>query len=56
MCLIIWRRFLLEQVSNYFTMKITQLSDPGVSEILQSIQLGCVDFPKEQLKVKLALI
>lgn len=32
-------------------MKIAQLNDPGVSEILQCIQLGCVDFPKEQLKV-----
>jgi len=41
----------LDLVSNYFTNKIGNLSDPGVTEILQSIQLGCVDFPKDQLKV-----
>lgn len=41
----------IDLVSNYFTARINQLSDPGVTEILQSIQLGCVDFPKDQLKV-----
>ena len=38
-------------MSNYFNSRISQLSEPGVNEILQSIQLGCVDFPKDQLKV-----
>nr|CAH0110481.1 unnamed protein product [Daphnia galeata] len=40
----------LDTVSNYFNSRISQLSEPGVNEILQSIQLGCVDFPKDQLK------
>jgi len=40
----------LDLVSNYFTNKIGNLNDPGVTEILQSIQLGCADFPKDQLK------
>lgn len=40
----------LDTVSNYFSNRISQLSEPGVNEILQSIQLGCVDFPKDQLK------
>ncbi|XP_057375530.1 dymeclin-like isoform X1 [Daphnia carinata] len=40
----------LDTVSNYFSNRISQLSEPGVNEILHSIQLGCVDFPKDQLK------
>ncbi|XP_046451728.1 dymeclin-like isoform X1 [Daphnia pulex] len=40
----------LDTVSNYFNNRISQLNEPGVNEILQSIQLGCVDFPKDQLK------
>ena len=42
----------LDTIANYFTARMGQLlsDQPGVGEILQSIQLGCVDFPKDQLK------
>jgi len=40
----------LDMVANYFSTRVGGLTEPGVTDILQTIHLSCGDFPKDELK------